>query len=298
MNQRYLNVLTLLLVILIFISFWLFSRFTVDDAFIVWRYGKNLVDAGVWNYNPALFDMTQAYTSSIFAVLSIIPNLLGIDVVLFFKLFALLTLAVFFVWFTRKAKNSLIMTLIFFALPATFIHAFSGLETFLFAALVATLLILLYEEKFYPSILITLALFFTRPEAWLLVALIPLYFLTSHIEIDHHSKKFKLIFNNSLNWRLLKWKPFIYATVLLFVPLAIYFAYHTQHFGYALPNTFYNKYAGNLSLLNFAWFSFLALPLLILVPLKKFRLFLFAGMMFGAMIVNYSTSNLMMNYTE
>lgn len=29
-------------------SFWIFSRFTVDDAFISWRYGKNLFENGVW----------------------------------------------------------------------------------------------------------------------------------------------------------------------------------------------------------------------------------------------------------
>jgi hypothetical protein len=79
-------ILALFSSLIIFISFWLFSRFTVDDAFISWRYGKNLVDFGIWNYSPAIFDMTQAYTNPIFAVLSIIPNLFKIDVVLFFKI--------------------------------------------------------------------------------------------------------------------------------------------------------------------------------------------------------------------
>lgn len=37
----------ILLYLLLFISFWLFSRFTVDDAFISWRYGKNLITYGI-----------------------------------------------------------------------------------------------------------------------------------------------------------------------------------------------------------------------------------------------------------
>jgi hypothetical protein len=62
-------ILKILLITSVSLSFWLFSRLTVDDAFILWRYCKNFVDAGVWNYNPAVFDMTQAYTSPIYAVL-------------------------------------------------------------------------------------------------------------------------------------------------------------------------------------------------------------------------------------
>jgi hypothetical protein len=74
------------------VSFWIWSRFTVDDAFISWRYGKNLVLHGLWAYNPDSFDLTQAYTNPIFAVLGVIPNALRLDVVAFFKLLAVVTL--------------------------------------------------------------------------------------------------------------------------------------------------------------------------------------------------------------
>ena len=72
---------------LVLVDFWLFSRFTVDDAFITWRYGQNLAQHGVWNFNPTTFDPTQSYTNPIYALISIIPAVLGINVVLFFKLF-------------------------------------------------------------------------------------------------------------------------------------------------------------------------------------------------------------------
>jgi len=297
-QQRLHRTLVLFLSVIIFLSFWLFSRFTVDDAFISWRYGKNLVDFGIWNYNPAIFDMTQAYTNPIFAVLSIIPNFFKIDVVLFFKLFAIFTLVVFFYWFTRKAKdkNSLIMTLIFFALPATFVHAFSGLETFLFTALMASLLILLFEERFYSSILISLLLFFTRPEAWPLVILIPLYILTIHLEYNNQGKDLKSISSTYKEWRLFSWRRFVLAFLLLFIPLAMYFIFHKLHFGNALPNTFYIKSGGSLSTFSLIFFSYCVLPFIILIPLKKIRLFIFSSLIFGAMIVSYSTSTLLMDY--
>ena len=290
--------LVLFLSVLVFISFWLFSRFTVDDAFISWRYGKNLVDFGIWNYNPAIFDMTQAYTNPIFAVLSIIPSYFQIDVVLFFKFFALLTLAIFSYWFVIKEKNSLIMTLVFFAIPATFIHAFSGLETFLFAALMASLLILLFQDKFYSSILVSIILFFTRPESWLLLILVPLYFLTINLEKNSQGKDFLNILIGYRNWNQLNWKRCILAFLLLFVPLAFYFVFHKLHFGSSLPNTFYIKSGKILSIFSLIWLSFLALPLFILIPLRKFRLFVFSFLMFGAMIISYSTSELQMNYNQ
>src|SRR5690349_4552654 len=100
------------------ISLYLFSRFTVDDAFISWRYGKNLVDFGVWNYNPSTFDPTQAYTNPIYAVLGIIPSFFGWDVVLFFKLLSIALLAGFIWWFGRKTNGSWLMILALVGLPA------------------------------------------------------------------------------------------------------------------------------------------------------------------------------------
>ncbi|MFM5952645.1 MAG: hypothetical protein ACKOOE_08685, partial [Micrococcales bacterium] len=120
------------LYLLVFINFWIFSRFTVDDAFITWRYGKNLIDFGVWNYNPSTFDPTQAYTNPIYAALSIVPAALHWNVVLFFKFVSLLLAVSFVIWFVRVRPQSKLPLLVFFAVPATMIHLFSGLETFLY----------------------------------------------------------------------------------------------------------------------------------------------------------------------
>mgnify|MGYP006372663891 CR=1 FL=1 len=164
MNYKNLEkLLTISIIIGVIISFWIFARFTVDDAFISWRYGKNLADFGIWNYSPNILDMTQAYTNPIYAILSIVPNYFNIDVVLFFKIVSLLNLFLFATYMIKKTGKYKTV-LLFFILPATMIHLFSGLETFLFVSLLVVLFVNLYENNFKSSILITILLFLKKPE--------------------------------------------------------------------------------------------------------------------------------------
>ena len=51
--------------------------------FITWRYGINLVNHGIWSYNPVNFDVTQSYTNALIAFLSLVPAYLELDMVLF-----------------------------------------------------------------------------------------------------------------------------------------------------------------------------------------------------------------------
>lgn len=307
-----LRVFAFILVIPVTISFWFFARFTVDDAFISWRYGKNLVDAGVWNYNPANFDMTQAYTNPIYAVLSIVPNALNIDVVLFFKLISLLLLGVFLYWYGQKLvddstihhhspvgkDSAVVLLMLFLALPATFIHLFSGLETFLFVALLVALLISLYESRFMPSILLSLLLMFTRPEAWLLAGLIPFFFLATPLDQVVQHKHTYTPWRDRIKIVSWDWRRGLGALGLLGIPLVMYFAFHQAQFDSLLPNTFYVKSGSVFSFDRFVRFLMLTLPLLFLLLDRKIRLFVFCVAFFGAVIISYSTSSLTMNYVE
>ena len=241
------------------LTFWLYSRFTVDDAFITWRYGENLVSNGVWGYNPTLFDLTQAYTNPIFAVLSLIPPFCGVNVVLFFKLVSLATLVIFSAWFLKVTNRSWIMLLLLLGAPATIIHAFGGLETLLFVALLSCLLVALDKNNISASIALTLLLFVTRPESWMLVVLVPVYFL---INLPSPPKvlTIKALKNIVLGIQF-KWKVFIAAGILLAIPLAVLFLFHKHYFGYALPNTFYAKSGAAISIQNLAKFIWFILPI-------------------------------------
>ncbi|MGM0582463.1 MAG: hypothetical protein ACQETL_17425 [Bacteroidota bacterium] len=294
--KSYKSLLNIILSCGVITSFWVFARFTVDDAFISWRYGKNLVETGIWNYNPSYFDLTQAYTNPIYAILSIVPNFLGIDVVLFFKIISLLTIVVFTAWFYRKTKASS-MLLLFYATPVTIVHAFSGLETFLFIVLLTVLLISLYEEKVVASTFIAFLLILTRPESWLLVALVPFYFLLKPIEDLESTVSLKLKKVYETIYKL-NWKIFSYSFFSLALVLGIYFIIHITYFGNGLPNTFYIKSSslGISTVIEVVKFGILLLPLLLFLSGKKFRLFAFSILFFGALVLSYSTSNLMMNY--
>ena len=289
----------LLLLIPIIISFWLFSRFTVDDAFISWRYGNNLINSGIWAYNPSLFDLTQAYTNPIYVVFSIVPNILGIDVVLFFKLISILTFFLYLFWYIKKIGSSWNLMLLFFlALPATCIHLFSGLETFLFAALMTALLISLYEENLVNAIGIGLVLLFVRPEAWLFSILIPIFFLIK--TPTTYNKNFSFFeYINDIKFNV---HDCMIALCTLCLPLVLYFVIHVYWFGSFLPNTFYIKTLNHthLSLVailkSTVSFSFYLLPLLFILLNRSYKLFIFSYLFFGLLILNYSISDLAMNY--
>lgn len=277
------------------LSLYVFSRFTVDDAFISWRYGKNLVDSGIWNYNPSKLDLTQAYTSPLYAVLSIIPNLFGWDVVLCFKILSTALLIAFICWFGKITKGSWLMLTVLIGLPATVIHIYGGLETFLFAILMSDLLIALYEEKTNSAIIVTLLLFLTRPEAWLLAVLLPLYYLVIEPRMTAGSA-----FRNPFAYISgIKLSPVKAVKVLglLVIPLAAYFLFHSIYFGSILPNTFYVKSGGSYGVVPFIKFIFFAAPIVTLLFLKRIKLAFVAGIMFCAMAISYSTSNLMMDYS-
>ena len=140
-------------------SIYFFSRLTVDDAFIGWRYGKNFVDHGIWNYNPTRFDLTEAYTNPLMVYLSIVPNILNFNIVLFYKLISLLVIFLFVYFISKKFKEKNLNILIFFAISGVVFHIFGGLETVFFAIFVCLLFISLYEEKLLNSIIFTIILF-------------------------------------------------------------------------------------------------------------------------------------------
>jgi hypothetical protein len=277
-------------------SFWVFSRFTVDDAFLAWRYGKNLVDAGVWNYNPAAIDLTQAYTNPLYALLSTLPSALNLDVVLFFKVFSLLVVGAFCLWFYFQARASWLLLIVFLALPATMIHGFGGLETTLFVFLLAALMISMYEQDLKSSLAVTLLLFLTRPESWILVALVPTYYLIDEKSATHPFNCYRM--NRHPTGISLTWQRSATALLWLGIPLSLYFVLNFIHFGNVLPNTFYAKASHHFNFTTFfTYFAFL-MPLLLLAIYGRRVLLLWLVATFGIIILNYSTSNLQMNYSS
>ncbi|PPK63095.1 hypothetical protein V5P93_005239 [Actinokineospora auranticolor] len=147
-NDRAWRLAYLLLALAAVVLTFVFIRATLDDSFITWRYGRSLVEAGAWNWNPG-GPLVEAYTNPLFAVLSIIPALLGVPVELFFKLVGIATV-IGFALVVRKARlpRAQEFTLLAIALfsPVFYLQAFLGLETATFALFIAWLFGILYRR--------------------------------------------------------------------------------------------------------------------------------------------------------
>jgi|688.fasta_scaffold227483_2 hypothetical protein len=279
----------LILTFFLLCNFWLYSRFTVDDAFISWRYGKNLILHGIWNYNFSFFDLTQSYTNPIFAALSVPANLFNFDIVFFFKFFSIINIIIFFFWFIKKTRGSYVALLLILAMPATMVHAFSGLETFLYVSLMSVLFISLDNHKRNLSIILALILFLVRPESWILVFLIPIFFLVK--------KNFQ--FKDLISLKIkLKLNDFIITLICLSVPLMLYLFYNKIYFGYSLPTSFYVKSNITFSIQKLITFLLFVLPLLLLLLKKRIKIFLIMIVFNIIVALNYSNSDLQSNYME
>ena len=160
-----------------FILVFLLIRFTVDDAFISWRYGASLMH-GVWNWNPVGRYRVEAYSNPLYTALSVVPAALGLMPELFFKIVGLGLLAGYLVVVHRQLDvprlQKLLLTAFAVANPVFFVHAFSGLETASFALLLAALFGLLYSRGRLDGLghVLVIAVALSRPEgmAYALVA--------------------------------------------------------------------------------------------------------------------------------
>ncbi len=149
----------------------LMIRFTVDDAFITWRYGTSLA-AGFWNWNPASSGRVEAYSNPLFAMLSVVPAVLGLPSELFFKLFGLALLGAYLVLVQTlpvARPQRLLLTGFVLVNPLFFVHLFGGLETASFALLLSALFMLLYTSGRlgWAGHALAVAVALSRPEGML-----------------------------------------------------------------------------------------------------------------------------------
>ncbi|CAM5237054.1 hypothetical protein GCM10010329_08460 [Streptomyces spiroverticillatus] len=134
-------------------AFWL-CRFTVDDAFITWRYGKSFVASGVWDWNPFVegsgLPRVEAYTNPLYAFVSIVPAVAGWPVEAFFKAFGLLLLCggvvVAAVLRDVPRYQRVALVAVMAANPLFVSHFFHGLESGSFVLFIALLYGVLYRR--------------------------------------------------------------------------------------------------------------------------------------------------------
>jgi arabinofuranosyltransferase len=168
----------ILMVALVAALFWtvLYLQFTVDDAFISFRYGKNLVAHHVWNWNVS-GTREEAYTSATYAVLGILPALVHLSPALFFKLFGVACIGAMIYRLRTFAVSPFapVIGVLLIALhPWVWLHAFAGLETPLYMLLLLEIALCVHRAPTVSPLwvyTIFLLLPLTRPEGILFACL-------------------------------------------------------------------------------------------------------------------------------
>ena len=197
-------------------------QFTVDDAFISFRYAKILFTHGIWNWNPS-GPRVESYTSALYTVLAVIPMLLHIPPALFFKAFGTACIAAMVYRVVTEASSRFAMVIgvmVIGLFPTLWLHAFSGLETPLYILLILEMALCVEHaaDAQYPYVcLLFLLLPLTRPEGVVFSILGAILFVRRRRDADTFPR---------------------WLVVAAFVGL-VYFIARWHYFGQLLPNPFY-----------------------------------------------------------
>jgi hypothetical protein len=154
--------------------FWtlLFFSFTADDAFISFRYGKNLTLHHLWNWNPYGI-REEAYTSALYTVIAIIPAFLHLPTVVFMKLVGLSCIGVMLYRLITLSSSRIAVLLGLLLItvgPVIWMQVYADLETPLYMMLILEMAIAVVRaETTPPAWVYTLFLLLplTRPEGLL-----------------------------------------------------------------------------------------------------------------------------------
>lgn len=220
--------------------------YTIDDAFITFRYAKH-VAAGygaTWNVGA---DPVEGFTSMLWMLTTTVPHVLGIDAVSFAKVVGLVagvllvngTYAFGRQWNGSPVPTTAICSLLACS-PAVAVLTVQGLETplaMLFVFCSCTLSLLLAssftdERVLLLGVVTTLGMF-TRPELVVFSGvLLGSLFVLLYFDDDvgpHAARKY-----------------LGYLFVSVFLPGILFVAVRNQYFGHVFPNSFYIKESASL----------------------------------------------------
>jgi arabinofuranosyltransferase len=220
-------------------------RFTVDDAYITCRYSRNVAEGLGPTFN-ATGPRAEGYTTFLWMAILVVPHLLGVDAILVAKgLGVAATVATWLVaslWARTEARArggaatdagswAFVGTAVCLAvLPATAIHAVSGMETALFSLLM-TAMLAASADRVRGTVratnrLVTLALLagLTRPEGNLAAAVAV---ATTFVLIPREQRR-SLAARSLIGWVL---------------PVLAYEVWRHGYYGLPFPLPFYVKLA-------------------------------------------------------
>ncbi len=309
------NIILLVTLILGCLALLIMPSWTVDDAYIAYRYGKNLLYTGELNWNPGDAPV-EGYTGILLPLLSAILHTFTDNIVPFVRLISLYCLlgsAIFLYILARRFNVSRIISsltvLIYCLSPMLYVHVFSGLETILFSYLFITVIyqVVRLMDKGWPWLGTILLI----PSLFLLSICRPEGMLFAGIALGI------LIFGPKIGaWKIAKLKLIVLSSIILLVN-GLYLYWKWDYYGSILPNTYFAKsYSGFInseSIKDFLRFTgyYLTIPFIGAITvyiagtkqektLDQKRVFLFASVLIflGIVLVSYAGSHLFMNYAS
>ena len=235
----------------------LFPRFVVDDAYITFRYAENLALHGELNWNIGE-DPVEGYTGVLFPALLAGFIKAGVSPIMGSRVISLLSYWLGFASLFLLARRISLpalpqssLLLLYATTPILFTHAFSGMETTLFFALMLASLVsaLTRRDTFLALLLLLTSL--TRPEG------VAFSFFTFAAVAFARRREGAAALRSFL----------ARALGLYLLPAVLYFAWRVSYYGQFLPNTFYAKLEGGFqtdTLIDIARFlrRYLAVPFL------------------------------------
>jgi arabinofuranosyltransferase len=213
------------------VAYW---PYTVDDAYISYRYAENVAKGFGFVFNPG--ERVEGFTNFLWVVLLAAAHWLGANTVLVSKIlggaFGVATLGLCAKLWQRAGEGNpnvgIVAALILASSPAFALWSVAGLETSFFTFLIMASVLRFFKEQSSPqarpiSALLMAACGMARPEGVLVFAI-------GLIAIVHRSIVERKVTKRDMIW------------CLLFLAVGLpYFAWRLYYFGYPLPNTFYAK---------------------------------------------------------
>ncbi|MGI6394739.1 MAG: hypothetical protein ACOX2F_08480 [bacterium] len=209
-----------------------FFYYVKDDAFITFRFSRNLVSWGEFAFNRGI--KVEGFTNFLWVLILAIPALLKIDQLIFAKIvsFLLSAGAILYLWKTTEVFNQnkkdnilvpLSVTTIFASGTSFALWTMSGLENGLFMFLILSGLYHTYTSKKKTGVLLLTLSCLTRPEGHL--------FLIAGAAI----LGFEIIKEKKLGKEVLIW------FLIPFSILSLYHIFRFYYYGSLFPNTFLVK---------------------------------------------------------
>jgi arabinofuranosyltransferase len=230
----------------------LFWDYSIDDAFVTFRYAENLSDGGGLVFNPG-DKPVEGYSNFLWLLILSVAYSLGLPTYMMAKvlgiIFFLLTGAVWFLYFEKSPSKYMWLTGPFFLVtPITAFWAVSGLELGLYSLLVAGLALSIFRQSYW-SLLFGSLMVLIRPEGIIIgLVLVVTDWLAGGRSVWRQRSKF-CMFN-------------IMALALTMILLIVF---RLIVFGHPMPNTFYAKSTfSTYSLLDMVKMSAYFLPVTVL----------------------------------